>query len=99
MSDLLVTHQDALPKTKIIYCSRTHSQVAQMVSSLKKTPYRPKMAILGSRDRMCIHQDLRPRDVVNGGGRETKWKVQASQINLQCRIRTQNSEKVILLCF
>jgi hypothetical protein len=41
---------------RIYYCSRTHSQVAQMVASLRKTPYRPKMAILGSRDRMCIHK-------------------------------------------
>ena len=40
---------------------KTHSQVAQMVASLKKTPYRPRMAILGSRERMCIHKDLRPR--------------------------------------
>ena len=41
---------------RIVYCSRTHSQVAQMVSSLRKTPYRPRMAILGSRDRLCIHR-------------------------------------------
>ena len=33
---------------RIIYCSRTHLQVAQMVSSLRKTPYRPRMAVLGS---------------------------------------------------
>ena len=71
MSNILTTHEDYTPKTKIIYCSRTHTQVAQMVQSLKKTPYRPKMAILGSRDRMCIHKALRPRDMVVGGGRET----------------------------
>lgn len=41
---------------RIFYCSRTHTQVAQMVQSLRKTPYRPRMAILGARDRMCIHQ-------------------------------------------
>lgn len=41
---------------KVIYCSRTHSQVAQMVASLKKTPYRPRMTILGSRDRLCINR-------------------------------------------
>lgn len=40
---------------KIIYCSRTHSQVAQMVESLKKTPYRPRMTVLGSRERLCIN--------------------------------------------
>lgn len=80
------------PKTKIIYCSRTHSQVSQMVQSLKKTPYRPKMAILGSRDRMCIHPKLRPRNTVQGG--DNKWKVNANQLNQQCRIRVQNTEKV-----
>eukprot|EP00980_Cylindrotheca_fusiformis_P001399 scaffold345_cov134-Cylindrotheca_fusiformis.AAC.10 len=41
----------------VIYCSRTHSQVAQMVESLKKTPYRPRMTVLGSRDRLCIYRD------------------------------------------
>jgi hypothetical protein len=40
----------------IIYCSRTHSQVAQMVASLKKTPYRPRMTVLGSRQRLCINR-------------------------------------------
>jgi hypothetical protein len=40
----------------IIYCSRTHSQVAQMVASLQKTPYRPRMTVLGSRDRLCINR-------------------------------------------
>jgi transcription initiation factor TFIIIB Brf1 subunit/transcription initiation factor TFIIB len=40
----------------IIYCSRTHSQVAQMVASLKKTPYRPRMTVLGSRERLCINR-------------------------------------------
>ncbi len=81
-------------KTKIIYCSRTHSQVAQMVKSLKKTPYRPRMAILGSRDRMCIHRDLRPRNIVQGGGRDQKWRATASQVNVGCRMRTNNTEKV-----
>jgi DEAD_2 len=41
---------------RIIYCSRTHSQCAQMVASLKKTPYRPRMTVLGSRERLCIHR-------------------------------------------
>ena len=55
------------------------------------------MAILGSRDRMCIHPKLRPRNVVEGGG--NKWKVSASQVNIQCRIRTQNTEKVRFLVY
>lgn len=46
----------------IIYCSRTHSQVAQMVSSLAKTPYRPRMTVLGSRERLCINRELKSKD-------------------------------------
>mmetsp|Transcript_36084 Transcript_36084/g.84288 ORF Transcript_36084/g.84288 Transcript_36084/m.84288 type:complete len:323 (+) Transcript_36084:148-1116(+) len=44
---------------KVYYCSRTHSQVAQMAASLRGTPYRPRMAVLGSRDRLCINTYVR----------------------------------------
>lgn len=40
---------------KIFYCSRTHSQLKQVISEFKKTSYRPQMALLGSRDHYCIH--------------------------------------------
>ena len=33
----------------IIYASRTHSQLAQVIRELKNTTYRPRMAVLGSR--------------------------------------------------
>jgi regulator of telomere elongation helicase 1 len=42
--------------TQIIYASRTHSQLSQAIQELKKTGYmHTKMAVLGSRDQMCIH--------------------------------------------
>jgi len=73
-------------KVKVIYCSRTHSQVAQMVASLKSTPYRPRMAILGSRDRLCIHKNIKPRtrgaDAITG-----------VNVNNECRLRVRNTEK------
>ncbi|XP_070696234.1 regulator of telomere elongation helicase 1 [Pempheris klunzingeri] len=43
---------------KIIYASRTHSQLAQVISELKNTSYRPKMCVLGSRDQLCINQEV-----------------------------------------
>ncbi|KAF3320976.1 regulator of telomere elongation helicase 1 [Carex littledalei] len=43
----------------IIYTSRTHSQLKQVIRELKTSNYRPKMAILGSREQMCIHDDVR----------------------------------------
>ncbi|KAK1746284.1 DNA repair helicase RAD3 [Skeletonema marinoi] len=74
-------------KVKIIYCSRTHSQVAQMVTSLKQTPYRPRMAILGSRERLCIHKSIKPRG--GGSGEEVK----GINVNNECRMRVRNTEK------
>ena len=49
------------PKAKdplIIYTSRTHSQLKQVMQELKQTLYKPKTGILGSRDQFCVHADI-----------------------------------------
>ena len=38
---------------KIYLCSRTHSQLHQLVRELKRTPYAPRYAVLGSRNQYC----------------------------------------------
>ena len=43
----------------IVYASRTHSQLAQVIRELRATRYRPRMAIMGSRQQMCVHKDVR----------------------------------------
>ncbi|KAM4562897.1 regulator of telomere elongation helicase 1 [Odontesthes bonariensis] len=43
---------------KIIYASRTHSQLAQVINELKNTSYRPKVCVLGSREQLCINQEV-----------------------------------------
>ncbi|KAH0688396.1 hypothetical protein KY290_020033 [Solanum tuberosum] len=42
----------------IVYASRTHSQIRQVVKELKRTNYRPKMVVLGSREQLCIHEEM-----------------------------------------
>lgn len=39
----------------IIYASRTHSQLAQVVKELSSTVYRPKISVIGSREQLCIN--------------------------------------------
>ncbi|CAD8081325.1 unnamed protein product [Paramecium sonneborni] len=39
---------------KIIYASRTHAQLKQVAQELKKTVYRPKLSMIGSRDQYCL---------------------------------------------
>ena len=46
----------------IIYASRTHSQLSQVVKELRNTRYRPKHAVLGSRQQMCVNPKVRKPD-------------------------------------
>ncbi|MEE6506449.1 hypothetical protein FKM82_007675 [Ascaphus truei] len=43
---------------RIIYASRTHSQLAQVINELKHTSYRPKVCVLGSREQLCINPEV-----------------------------------------
>jgi regulator of telomere elongation helicase 1 len=43
---------------KIFYATRTHSQIKQLVKELKATCYNPIIALLGSRDQLCVNKDL-----------------------------------------
>jgi len=55
-----------------------------MVASLQKTPYRPSMTVLGSRDRMCIHAAIQDKNInheCRARKKETeavrKWQLQS----------------------
>ena len=71
---------------RIIYTSRTHSQVKQMVKTLKTMSYRPRMALLASREQYCINEELNPSDK---GSKVTKGNVDSG-----CRQRVKNEERM-----
>jgi regulator of telomere elongation helicase 1 len=52
-------------RPKIIYCSRTHSQLTQVIDELKSTPYHPRTALIASRDHMCIHKEIQMNKGMN----------------------------------
>ncbi|KNC95958.1 DNA repair helicase (rad3) [Spizellomyces punctatus DAOM BR117] len=53
-------HQDERDEMKIIYCSRTHSQISQFIKEMKKTAYQTvKSVSLGSRQTMCINDSVK----------------------------------------
>ena len=43
----------------VVYSSRTHSQLAQVVRELRKTPYAAKAVVLASRAHLCLHPDVK----------------------------------------
>lgn len=53
--------QAANPKSApytIVYATRTHSQLAQVVSELRETSYKPRMTVMGSREQLCVHEKV-----------------------------------------
>lgn len=58
-------HPDVAPQKAafgvptIIYASRTHSQLSQVVRELRNTRYRPRHAVLGSREQMCVNPKVK----------------------------------------
>lgn len=53
----------------IVYASRTHSQLSQVVSELRKTAYRPKFGVVGSREQMCTNPSV--KDLKSNGAMTT----------------------------
>ncbi|CAN0380583.1 unnamed protein product, partial [Ectocarpus fasciculatus] len=50
---------DAHGFPKIIYCSRTHSQISQFVNEIKKTAFRDcRCVVLGSRKQLCVLDEV-----------------------------------------
>ena len=52
--------QGAPPPGKIVYSSRTHSQISQVVKELKRTAAAGtvKTTVLGSRNQLCVHPEV-----------------------------------------
>ncbi|CAL8466940.1 g6476 [Coccomyxa elongata] len=57
LANLQSSDSSAIPT--IIYASRTHSQLAQVMGELRNCGYRPRAAILGSRQQMCLNPGVK----------------------------------------
>lgn len=72
---------------KIIYASRTHSQLSQAMQELKKTAYNHVKAVsLGSRDQLCIHPEVQ-KEVGNSNKMHMcRLKVDSKQCGYYSRV-------------
>lgn len=76
----------SVPRKKapvIIYASRTHSQLSQVMGELRNTRYRPKHSILGSREHSCIHPKVNPI-VAKGKGSPGVEPKTSTEVNNGC---------------
>ena len=51
--------QPVAVRPRVIYSSRTHSQLSKVVGELKRTAYTPRVTLLGSRQQLCVHEDVK----------------------------------------
>lgn len=54
----LMRQNDVKLKSKIYICTRTHSQINQLIEQLRKTSYNPRITILGSKAQYCINKTV-----------------------------------------
>jgi len=77
--------EDTSDPPKIVFATRTHTQLTQAIKEYKSTNYKNmKMAILGSRDQYCIHPDL-INESSESKNRNCKSKIKAKGANGQER--------------
>ena len=55
-ADKKASYEESDGPTKIIYCSRTHSQLAQVQRECRNTVYKPRTVLVASRDHLCVNE-------------------------------------------
>ena len=43
------------PTVRVVYSSRTHSQLSKVIGELRRLSYRPRVTVLASRHQLCVH--------------------------------------------
>lgn len=78
---------------KILYSSRTHSQLSQAVQELKNTIYRPKVSIIGSREQLCINSDVLKQENNSAKVHMCRAKVQARTCHFHNNLEANKANK------
>lgn len=74
---------------KIVYASRTHSQLTQVMQEMKNTSYSfMKGVILGSRDQLCIHPEVSKEEGNSTKTNLCKAKVQSRTCSFYSRVES-----------
>ena len=80
----------------IIYSSRTHSQLSQAVQELKRSFYKnTKAIVLGSRDLMCVHEEISRLDTSTAKIMACNVKVKAHTCGYYNNVNAKKEEPVV----
>ncbi|XP_017136485.1 regulator of telomere elongation helicase 1 homolog [Drosophila miranda] len=75
---------------KVIYASRTHSQLNQAMRELKRTAYaNMRSVVLGSRDQLCIHPEVMKEQGNSNKVNLCKLRVHSKTCTFQLRVESK----------
>ncbi|XP_030378751.1 regulator of telomere elongation helicase 1 homolog [Scaptodrosophila lebanonensis] len=75
---------------RIIYASRTHSQLTQAMRELKRTAYaNMRSVVLGSRDQLCIHPEVMKEQGNSNKVSMCKLRVQSKTCSFHLRVESK----------
>ncbi|KAH8245486.1 hypothetical protein KR032_010889 [Drosophila birchii] len=75
---------------KVIYASRTHSQLTQAMRELKRTAYaNMRSVVLGSRDQLCIHPEVMREQGNSNKTNMCKLRVHSKTCSFQLRVESK----------
>ncbi|XP_053250552.1 regulator of telomere elongation helicase 1 isoform X3 [Podarcis raffonei] len=81
---------------KIIYASRTHSQLTQAINELKNTVYRPKVCVLGSREQLCIHPEVKRQENNHTQIHMCRMKITTRTCHFYNNVEEKSTEKDLI---
>uniref|UniRef100_A0A8D2KR29 Regulator of telomere elongation helicase 1 n=1 Tax=Varanus komodoensis TaxID=61221 RepID=A0A8D2KR29_VARKO len=81
---------------KIIYASRTHSQLTQAIGELKNTIYRPKVCVLGSREQLCINPEVKRQESNHMQIHMCRMKVSNRMCHFYNNVEEKSTEKDLI---
>lgn len=88
-------HEHVLKCTKIIYASRTHTQLEQFALEIEKTNFHPRILTVASRQSLCINdsvKNLKISGLVND--RCNELKNNTKQKSTEKRLKNNNGNMV-----
>ncbi|NWR28371.1 RTEL1 helicase, partial [Tachuris rubrigastra] len=80
---------------KIIYASRTHSQLTQVINELKNTVYR-RICVLGSREQLCVNPEVKRQESNHMQIYMCRMKVMTRACHFYNNVEEKSTEKELI---
>lgn len=93
--DSYILEKPAIAKARVVYLTRTHVQIRQVMDAIKKSGFRPMSCTLASRVHLCIYKPIQPKPLkYNAEYAHDDGDIDKNEaIKATCKSLVQNADK------